>query len=391
MWGKMKLRAGTGTSDKREEFEAGKEAAVAAVAALGDEKPALVMVFCMPHYDLPRLLAGIRSVTGSARLAGATGSGEIALGTYMGFGAGVAVTVMSAGSYRFGIASASRIHGDLGRAGQELARSSKAQAGDSPHSAMILLADCLAGDLQQLFLGAYKVVGHRTAIVGGAAGDELAFKACFVFADDAVIEQGAVAVWIASERPLGAATRHGWKPIGAQLLVTRAEGTEIIELNGRPAGAAYEEQLGIGPERLSVDEFWDHSMYHPFGILQMDGSTIIRVARAKTPRDSLMIQACVPPAGSAVMVMEGSSDSLLAVVDDVGREALAANPEAGVILAFSCAMRARILKERTHEEAEILQAAAGKVVVAGIYCCGEFARTAGTLGTHNATLTVLAL
>lgn len=387
----MKLRAGTGTSGDRDAFKAGKEAAEAAVAALGGGEAALVLVFCMPHYDLPRLIAGVRSVTGTARLSGATGSGEIANGEYMGFGAGVAVTAMTAGPYRFGIASASHIYGDLDRAGREIARASKSEAGPSPYSAMILLADCMAGDLQQLFLGAYKVVGPTTAIVGGAAGDELQFKACYVFDDDAVVEQGAVAVWIASDRPLSAATRHGWNPIGEPLLVTRAEGTEIIELNGRPAAAAYEEQLGIGAERLRAEAFWDHSMYHPFGILQMDGSTIIRAARAKTPRDSLLIQACVPPAGSAVTVTEGSSDSLLAVVGEVAREALEVNPDAGAILAFSCAMRARIMKDRTPEEARALQAAAGGVVVAGIYCCGEFARTAGTLGTHNATLTVLAL
>jgi hypothetical protein len=80
-------------------------------------------------------------------------------------------------------------------------------------------------------------------------------------------------------------------------------------------------------------------MYHPFGILQMDGSTIIRVARTKTPTGSLLIQGCVPPAEDVVQVMVGSSDSILSVVEEIGREALANNPEAGVILAFSCAMR----------------------------------------------------
>jgi hypothetical protein len=387
----MRVKAGSGISEKKDAFEAGKEAAEAAVSTLGGEEAALVIVFCMPHYDLPRLLAGVRSVSGTARLTGATGSGEIALGEYRGFGSGVAVTAMTAGPYRFGIASASRIYGDLDGAGREIARLSKAEAGVSPYSAMILLADCMAGDLQQLFLGAYRVAGPKTAIVGGAAGDELQFKACYVFDDGEVIEQGAVAVWIASDRPLSATTRHGWEPLGEPFLVTRAEGTEILELNGRPAAAAYEEALGIGAERLGTELFWDHSMYHPFGILQMDGSTIIRVARAKTPKDSLLIQACVPPVGSAVMVMEGSCDSLLSVVGEVAREALDANPDAGVMLAFSCAMRAKIMKGRTPEEARALQSAAGAVVVAGIYCCGEFARGAGTLGIHNATLTALAL
>lgn len=387
----MRIKSGTGSSDLHGAYEAGREAASAALAALEGEAPALVLVFTMPHYDLAELLNGIRSVTGTAPLVGATSSGEIVGDRYIGFGGGVAVMAMTAGSYRFGISSAPHIYGNLHSVGQSLARESWAAAGPSPHSAMILLADCMAGDLQQLFSGAYKVTGPATAIVGGLAGDELAFKATFVFHDDTVVEEGAVAVWIASDKPLRMSTRHGWDPVGLPLLVTRAEGTHILELGGRPAAEAYEERLGVSPGVLTPENFWDTSMYHPFGIVQMDGSTIIRVARTKSPDGGLLIQGCVPPAGAMVQVMDGSADTLLDVVDAVGREAVAGTPEPGAILAFSCAMRARIMKERTPEEAERLQAAVGDAKVFGLYCCGEFARTAGNLGTHNATLTVLAL
>ena len=387
----MQVRAGTGASGLQDAYEAGKQAATVAISKLEGEKPALVLVFTMPHYNLAQLLAGIRSVTGSVQLAGATSSGEMIGANYMGFGAGVTVMAMTAGPYRFGIASAAHIHGDLDRSGQKIARESKAEAGPSPHSAVILLADCLAGNLQQLFQGVYKITGPKTAIVGGLAGDELQFKATFVFHNDQVIAQGAVAVWIASEKPLHVTIRHGWEPVGVPLLVTRAEGTEIMELGGRPASEAYEEQLGVPPGKLTEANFWDTSMYHPLGILQMDGSSIIRVARTKTPQGSLLIQGCVPPAGGAVQVMESSEESLLAVADEVGRDALLRNPEAAVIIAFSCAMRARLLKDKTPQEAAQLQTAAGEAAVFGMYCCGEFARVAGTLGTHNATLTAIAL
>ena len=58
---------------------------------------------------------------------------------------------------------------------------------------------------------------------------------------------------------------------------------------------------------------------------------------------------------------------------------------------FSCAARAMIFGERAPEEARLLQSAAGDVPTFGFYCCAEFARTAGVLGTHNATLTAVAL
>ncbi|HEX9107067.1 MAG TPA: FIST C-terminal domain-containing protein, partial [Longimicrobiales bacterium] len=206
-----------------------------------------------------------------------------------------------------------------------------------------------------------------------------------------VLEEGAVALWIASEEPVRVVMRHGWQPIGVPLLVTRSQGTIIEELGGRPAAVAYEEQLGVAPGELTPDNFWGTSILHPFGLLQADGSTIIRVARAKLDNGHLRIQGCVPPAGSAVHVMSGDADSLLAVVPEVAPAALAERQDAGVVLVFSCAARATIYGDRTVEEPKLLQEGAGAVPTFGFYCCGEFARTVGVLGTHNATITAVAL
>ena len=387
----MRVIAGTGMSGAKAAAAAGREAATMAVAALAGESPALVLVFTTPRYDLPELLAGVRSVTGSAHLIGATASGEIVQGQYLGFGAGVGVLALSAGPYRFGVASACHIRGDLDRAGQDIARASRAEAGSSPHAAVLLLADSLLGDLQQLVQGVYRITGPKVTLAGGAAGDEQKFVQTFVFHDGAVVEEGAVALWIASERPLHVVTRHGWEPMGVPMLVTHAKGTEIIEIGGRPAALAYEEQLGLAPGQLSADKFWETSICHPLGLVQCDGSTVIRMARSKTEQGALMIQGCVPPAGSAVQVMSGTLDKLLQIVDEVASTALNANPQPGVLLTFSCAARAAIFGENTSEEVRLLQAAAGEIPAFGVYCCGEFARTAGVLATHNATLTALAL
>jgi hypothetical protein len=89
--------------------------------------------------------------------------------------------------------------------------------------------------------------------------------------------------------------------------------------------------------------------------------------------------------------MCGSEATLLDIVPEVVAEALDGAPEPAVLLAFSCAARAQILGSRAGEEAAALEAAAGDVPVFGFSCCGEFARTAGVLATHNATLTAIAL
>ena len=268
----MNVHAGTGSSSKADAFEAGRSAAQDAVNQLGGEAPAMVFVFTSPRYDLPKLLEGIRSVTGKAHLVGATGSGEIMRETYVGFGVGVAVMVLSAGGYRFGVASAANIWERLTDVGQQIAREARDEAGPGRHGAVVLLADCLAGNLQQLFNGVYRVTGPRVPIVGGAAGDEMKFVATFVFHDDKVVEKGAVAAWISSDEPFEVITRHGWEPIGVPLLVTRAEGVDVMELDGRPAATVYEEQLGIAPGELDAANFWGTSVNHPLGLMQSDGT-----------------------------------------------------------------------------------------------------------------------
>jgi hypothetical protein len=387
----MKIHAGTGSSTALEAAEAGREAAAAAVDALGGETPAVVIVFSTPRYDLPALLSAIRSVTGDVLLVGSTSSGEMVQDKLLGIGAGVGVLALTAGPYRFGAASVEHIQNDLDRAGQTIARTSRAEAGPSPHAALLLIADGMLGDLQQFVNGVYRITGPKVPLVGGAAGDDQRFLRPYVFHNDQVIEDGAVALWIASPHPLHVCTRHGWEPIGIPMLVTRARGIEIIEIGGSPAAEAYEEQLGLAPGELLPEKFWDTSIYHPFGLLQADGTTVIRVARSKDEQGVLKIQGCVPPTGSAVQVMSGNADTLLGVVDGVARDSLEGLTEAGVLLAFSCAARAKIFGKRAGEETARLQSLAGSTPVFGVYCCGEFARTAGVLSTHNATLTAIAL
>jgi hypothetical protein len=386
----VNVKSGIGSSCKIDAREAGREAATAAVAGLDGEAAALALVFTTPRYDLPALLAGIREITGAAHLVGATGSGEILRGHYMGFGEGVGVMVLSAGRYRFGVASEANICGRLDAVGQSITRAAREQAGRGRYGAVILLADCLAGNLQELFSGAYRITGPRVPIVGGAAGDEMKFVRTFVFHDGDVVDRGAVALWISGDEPFDVVTRHGWDPIGVPLLVTRANGVDIMELDGRPAALVYEEQLGIAPGALAAADFWGTSVKHPLGLMQSDGTFIIRAARAKSPDGTLRIQGCVPPEGSAVQVMASTTDKLLGISSEVGAIA-GASPDRGALLTFSCAARAMLLGPRIGEEPDLIQKAAGDVPAFGIYCCGEFARTVGTLGTHNCTLTAIAL
>jgi hypothetical protein len=64
---------------------------------------------------------------------------------------------------------------------------------------------------------------------------------------------------------------------------------------------------------------------------------------------------------------------------------------ARVVLVFSCGSRVALLGDRVHEEVAAISSALDGVPVCGFYTYGEFARTTGSSGFHNSSVSVLAL
>ncbi len=82
--------------------------------------------------------------------------------------------------------------------------------------------------------------------VGGSAGDDLSWDSTYSFGEGRMLTNGIVAVWINSASPMGVSVDHGWRPAGKPMLVTRASGTVVHELDGTPAIDAYLAEQGDG-------------------------------------------------------------------------------------------------------------------------------------------------
>jgi hypothetical protein len=247
----------------------------------------------------------------------------------------------------------------------------------------------MAGHQQHLLNGIYEVTGAAIPVVGGAAGDDFAFRETFIFEGDRVLRDAAAAVWIASERPLGVAAKHGYVAASLPMLVTHVDGLCVRQIAGRPALDVYREVLGDDGAALQPSAYVALAQEHPFGVIQPDGSHLIRVVRMSDNDHDLMTFAEVP-AFAAINVMAGRADDLLQVTGPVVVEALAGR-DASVVLVFSCAARHEVLGSRVAEEAARFQAAAGSIPTFGFYTYGEFARNRSVAGHHNATVAALAL
>ena len=129
----VRLHAASGSSEAPDAVEAGTAAARQALAGLGTETPAMIIVYASVRYDLPTLIDAIRAVTGDAPLVGETTSGHFGDGRLTEPASGVSVLAMTAGPYRFGVASVEHLT-SVGSeaAGMELARAARAALGATP-------------------------------------------------------------------------------------------------------------------------------------------------------------------------------------------------------------------------------------------------------------------
>ncbi len=387
-----RLHAASGSSEAQDAVEAGTAAAREALAGLGSETPDMIIVYASVRYDLPTLISTIRAVTGEAPLVGETTSGHFGDGHLTEPASGVSVLAMTAGPYRFGVASVENL-ASIGTeaAGMELARASRAalEPHQPAHATLLIFVDGLAAGPQELVGGLHRVTGAAVPVIGGGAGDDRHLTRTFVFHDDRVLSDGAVAVWIGSDEPVPVTVGHGWHALGLPLLVTKTDGRIVKEIAGKPARDVFEAHIRQGNVD-ELDKVRPGGFYstHAFGLIEPDGDHLIRGVFMD---DNKMINTFDPlPVYSAIQIVAADGDSLLTVSQEVAERAVAGR-EAAVLLVFSCIARLDVLQERGGEEAARIQAGAGSVPTFGAYTYGEFARTTSVAGYHNATVAAIAL
>jgi hypothetical protein len=381
---------GTGSSTAPDSATAGREAVL---RALGDRPVGandLVLLFPSVSYDLNALHRAALDAAGPAPVVGATTVGAFTSAAQVARGC-VAIVLRGEERMRFGVAHLERGSDDcvaLGRAAAELALERVGE--EREHSVLLMLCDVLTPDQRALARGAYEVTSALVPLVGGAAGDDLHFRETFTFGEGRVCGHGLVAVWVTSDCPLAVSVDHGWHPVGAPMLVTRAEGPVIHELDGQPALQAYLAACGIELTR-STRSFGELCMATPVGIPTGAGGHDIRHVHQRTPDGGLVLTTGVPEQ-TVLRTMTSDPASLLAGAESAAAAALAQlDGPASLAVVFSCCTRVPMLGDRIGEEIEVISQTLGGIPAAGFYTCGEFARVSGSTGIHNSSVALLCL
>ncbi len=364
----------------------------AADQALVGSDPSLLIVFCSESLDLVEIVRQIDRRSGGAPLIGCSTAGEI--GTNGPGDAGVLVAAFGGDGFSADTAIARDASRNLRAAGEHVA-GCLSSADDRPHRVLLLLADGLAGNQQEVVRGAYAVLGAGVPLVGGCAGDDLKMTRTLQMYGDEVVTDSVVAAGLTSDAPLGIGVRHGWRKLGEPMLATRSGGDRVHELDDEPALDVYLDRLNHTVRTpLSQEELARTALRHPLGLSRRDGEEQIRFITGGDFTERALRCAAEIPQGGLVWIMEGDAESVLTATDAACLDSIAGldgNPPRG-LLAFDCIARRGVLGEQgIKAEIDRIAAIARGAPVAGFYTYGEIARKSGMSGFHNQTLVVLSV
>ncbi len=369
----MAFFAGVGVSKSSQNSEgAGKEAALAALKDAGIEEADIAMVISSSVFDQPAILKGMRAALGAAPIVGCTSAGSIT-----GDGVqeqAVSVLVLKSDQAKFIPVKITGIGAGMNAAGKKFAEALKA-SGEDVRMAFIF-SDALAGNGTDLVRGILEVMGSTFQLGGGAAGDDLNFKKTWQFFNDEALTDALVGFGIAGGLPIEVGADHGWQPIGNARIATKAEGTKLIELDGKPAFQIYQDYFGARAtdfkKALSLA-----AVSYPLG-MKSPGSgeqIMIRAPLAVGDDGSIVCGAEIVP-GAQIYLMIGTLSGVLWSAEQTAKSLMGSTSGASrrVIFVSDCVARKILLGERGQEEIALLKSIGGPTaVIFGFYSYGQIA------------------
>jgi small ligand-binding sensory domain FIST len=366
--------------------EAARRAVAEARASLGGLAPSFAVLFASPHFtDSAReLVAGVAELTGGTPLIGGVASAV----------AGGAREVESGPAVSLWLAAGS---GPVETFAMEFVQTASGGAfggyrfGPDPAGVHLMVCDPFtfpAGDL----LAHLNRNVPGALVMGGMASGGLAQRRSLLFRDDRVLTSGAVGAHLpgAAVHPLVA---QGCRPVGDPYTVTRADGSLIFELGGRPPlnrlremaatlPVQDQELLAAGPHLgLVIDEYQAEAR---------QGDFLVRGIVGADPTSGAMAVGGEVEVGQTVQfhVRDArSADEDLRRVLARAAGLLGGRPPAGALL-FTCTGRGSRMFAGPDHDAGLLAQTLGPMPVAGFFCDGELGPVGGQNFLHTFTASI---
>lgn len=355
--------------------------------------PDALIIFASPKNDFAALIESLADVVGTRTIVGCSSAGEF---TNDGAGVGLTnVTAIRAPDMRFSASVGTGLATDQREAARQLAEGFRWQSEPAvPYHAALVLVDALAGHAEELIDALTLATAGAYRFFGGGAGDDARFEKTKVFCGTTVYADAAVALEIASAKPLGIGARHGWSPGSTKLRVTDADASCVVSLNAAPAVEAFEDHAGSTDQRFDRADPMPFFLHNVVGVETSDGHKL-RVPLGVTDAGAVVCAAEVPT-GATTCIMSTGTGSAAEAAATAARDAVEQVRRGGgkpaAALFFDCvATRLRLGKE-FERELDALAGELGGAPFAGFNSYGQIVRSEGQFsGFHNCTAVVCVL
>jgi hypothetical protein len=213
-----------------------------------------VLVFCSPKYDLDRL-GRCLAASFAGPVAGCTTSGQIGPSGYQ--KGGITAVSLSSEELRvrpFLIAPLEQCQARAAEAA--FAASASLLEQNSRKAFGLVLCDGLSVAEERLAASLYQSLAD-IPLIGGSAGDELAFQRTHVYHEGKFVSDAASLVIFETTLPFATFKVQHLAPTRQRLVVTMADPAQRVvhEINGEPAAEAYAEMLGLDLDELNSGLF----------------------------------------------------------------------------------------------------------------------------------------
>lgn len=258
----------------------------------------------------------------------------------------------------------------------------------------MLLVDGLAGGGDRMVKEYQSSTRVFQQIVGGAAGDEGRFRSTGVLGPGGVTADGASVTQVFGKQPWGAGAAHGLEPASKRMTVTKAQGSTLMEIDGKPAFDAYIAHAASKGVRLTDENRGRFLIGNELGVFFLETLHHARAPVGVEPDGSLKLVADISE-GASICILDGKPDAMVEACSQAATQAKASlkgRPAAGVLV-FDCVCRGMILGAVGFErEIDAVRRVFPGTPVLGFLTYGEIARFGGRLdGWHNTTSVVVAI
>lgn len=272
-------------------------------AAIAQDGAALGIVFVSPRYDLEQLAPALHTRLGFP-IIGCTTAGQVT--SEHGYARDSVEAVSIAGP---GLRVVSTLieeidtfdHHRAKEVAADLFRRFGVEAPRRGHSFAFVLFDGLALAEERGIAELFAVL-EGLPIVGGSAGDDLAFLRTLVMADGRASINAAVVCIVEAPVPVMAFREQHFAPTSTRMVITRADPSRrlVTEIDGKPATVAYAEALGLEPGALDGGVF----SANPVTVM-LDGEPWVRAIQRIEGADGLVFF-CAIAEGTVLRLARGS-------------------------------------------------------------------------------------